>query len=112
MTPSAYPVRFPDQLRQHLRGLRKSRGLTQAQLGRLVGVSQARIAEIEAQPAVVNVEQLMKILGVMGVTLTLQENQAAPANDESDSASTTPPGDSVKPTARKIPIFGQRKGSW
>ena len=68
-----FPVRFPDQLRQHLRALRKERGLTQAQLGALVGVSQARIAEIEANPGLVNFEQLMKLLSVLGVTLTLHE---------------------------------------
>ena len=74
---TAFPVRFPDQLRQHLRALRKRHGLTQAQLGALVGVSQARIAEIEANPGLVNFEQLMKLLFVLGVSLTLQEEAVA-----------------------------------
>ena len=43
-----YPLRIPEQLKPHLRALRKSCGLTQAQLGALVGVKQARIAEIES----------------------------------------------------------------
>ncbi len=72
-----FPVRFPDQLRQHLRALRKKHGLTQTQLGALIGVSQARIAEIEANPGLVNFEQLMKLLSVLGVSLTLQEVPAA-----------------------------------
>ena len=76
---SAFPVRFPDQLRQHLRALRKGRSLTQAQLGALVGVSQARIAEIEANPGLVNFEQLMNLLSVLGVTLTLHEGASTPA---------------------------------
>jgi HTH-type transcriptional regulator / antitoxin HipB len=76
---SAFPVRFPDQLRQHLRALRKARGLTQAQLGALVGVSQARVAEIEANPGLVNFEQLMKLLSVLGVTVTLHEDASATA---------------------------------
>lgn len=76
---NAFPVRFPDQLRQHLRASRKRHGLTQAQLGALVGVSQARIAEIEANPGLVNFEQLMKLLSVLGVSLTLQEGTVAPA---------------------------------
>lgn len=76
MTLNAYPVQFPDQMRQHLRALRKSRGLTQAQLGVLLGVSQARVAEIEANPAVISVEQLMKILSTLGVRLILQEDLA------------------------------------
>ena len=76
---SAFPVRFPDQLRQHLRALRKAHGLTQAQLGALVGVSQARIAEIEAKPGLVNFEQLMKLLSVLGVTVTVVGAEGFPA---------------------------------
>ena len=74
MASSLYPVRFPDQLRQHLRALRRARGLTQAQLGVLLGVSQARVAEIEAHPAAVSVEQLMRVLALLNVHLALQEN--------------------------------------
>lgn len=69
-----YPLRFPSQLRQHLRALRKSRHLTQAQLGDLVGVSQARIAEIEANPGLVRFEQLMQLLSALDVTLSLSED--------------------------------------
>ncbi len=76
---SAFPVRFPGQLRQHLRAIRKERGLTQAQLGALVGVSQARIAEIEANPGLVSFEQLMKLLSMLGANMTLHENAVAPA---------------------------------
>ena len=47
----SFPLRLPDQLKQHLRALRKERGLTQAQLGALVGVKQARIAGIEVRAA-------------------------------------------------------------
>lgn len=75
--PSAYPIRFPAQLRPHLRALRKKRGLTQAQLGELVGVSQARIAEIEANPGVVNFEQMLQLLSALGVTVCLQGDAAA-----------------------------------
>lgn len=70
---STYPIRFTGQLRQHLRSLRKRRGLTQAQLGALVGVSQARIAEIEANPSVVSFEQLVQMLSALEVTLSLNE---------------------------------------
>ena len=67
----SYPIRLPDQLRQHLRALRKSHGLTQAQLGALVGVKQARIAEIEAAPGAVSLDQLTRILAALGGTLHL-----------------------------------------
>jgi HTH-type transcriptional regulator/antitoxin HipB len=69
-----YPLRFSNQLRQHLRALRKRRGLTQAELGKLIGVSQARIAEIEASPGTVSFEQMMQLLLILGVTLVLQDD--------------------------------------
>lgn len=66
-----YPIRLPGQLKQHLRALRKRHGLTQAQLGALVGVKQARIAEIEADPGAVSLDQLTRILAALGGTLHL-----------------------------------------
>jgi HTH-type transcriptional regulator/antitoxin HipB len=58
--------------------MRKARGLTQAELGALLGVSQARLAEIEANPGLVNFEQLMKLLSVLGVTVTLHQEASVP----------------------------------
>lgn len=72
-----YPIHFAAQLRQHLRAFRKARNLTQAQLGSLVGVSQGRIAEIEANPGLVKFEQLIQILSAMEITLSLTENASA-----------------------------------
>ena len=72
-----FPLRIPDQLKQHLRALRKSRGLTQGQLGTLVGVRQARIAEIEANPGAVSLDQLTKVLAALGGTLHLHSAEGA-----------------------------------
>ena len=72
-----FPLRIPDQLKQHLRALRKSRGLTQGQLGALVGVRQARIAEIEANPGAVSLDQLAKVLAALGGTLHLHSAEGA-----------------------------------
>jgi HTH-type transcriptional regulator/antitoxin HipB len=104
---SAFPVRFPDQLRQHLRALRKRHGLTQAQLGALVGVSQARIAEIEANPGLVNFEQVMKLLSVLGVTLTLHEETSTPAKPPALNSDRE-----VQPTSRRNFVARPKKGSW
>ena len=73
----SFPLRIPDQLKQHLRALRKSRGLTQGQLGALVGVRQARIAEIEANPGAVSLDQLTKVLAALGGTLHLHNAEGA-----------------------------------
>jgi HTH-type transcriptional regulator/antitoxin HipB len=75
----SFPLRIPDQLKQHLRALRKSRGLTQGQLGALVGVRQARIAEIEANPGAVSLDQLAKVLAALGGTLHLHSADGAGA---------------------------------
>ena len=73
----SFPLRIPGQLKQHLRALRKSRGLTQGQLGALVGVRQARIAEIEANPGAVSLDQLTKVLAALGGTLHLHSAEGA-----------------------------------
>ena len=72
-----FALRIPDQLKQHLRALRKSRGLTQGQLGALVGVRQARIAEIEANPGAVSLDQITKVLAALGGTLHLHSAEGA-----------------------------------
>ncbi len=76
-----FPLRIADQLKPHLRALRKSRGLTQAQLGALVGVRQARIAEIEANPGAVSLDQMTKVLAALGGTLHLHPVDAPAATD-------------------------------
>jgi len=121
---NAFPVRFPNQLRQHLRALRKTQGLTQAQLGALIGVSQARIAEIEANPGLVNFEQLMKLLSVLGVSLTLQEGTVAPAASSAPAAKTSRPKTGkpqpeaasrqpeIPPASKRTSVARPKKGSW
>lgn len=121
---AAFPVRYPDQLRQHLRALRKRHGLTQAQLGARIGVSQARIAEIEANPGLVNFEQLMKLLSVLHVTLTLQEEAVAPAATRVPAAKAPKPKATqpqpkpssrqpqVTPASRRTLVARPKKGSW
>ncbi len=58
-----------DQIGAHLKSLRKLRGLSQAQLGQRLGVGQARVAAIEADPGAVSVEQLLRVFQVLGVDL-------------------------------------------
>ncbi|HMS05245.1 MAG TPA: helix-turn-helix domain-containing protein [Burkholderiaceae bacterium] len=69
-----FPIHLTSQLREHLRALRKARGLTQAALGRLIGVGQARIAEIESNPGAVSVDQLMKVVSALRASLVLRDD--------------------------------------
>jgi len=90
--PMDYTVRAVSQLSDHLRSLRKARGLTQAELGRLLGVKQSRVADIERDPSVVSVDQLHTLLAALGIQLVLHDTGSAWS----------------KPAAAKPP----NKGSW
>src|SRR3954469_16233201 len=68
-----YPLQTPSQLSIHLRALRKARGLSQAELGARLGVGQTRVARIEGNPTAVSVEQLLEVLGALGVRMVLQD---------------------------------------
>ncbi len=99
--PNDYPIRFTAQLRQHLREIRKARNMTQKQLGELIGVSQARIAEIEANPGLVNLEQLIQLLSVLNVTLYLNENSTSPNSNPNPN-----------PSSNSVFIPQIKKGMW
>lgn len=67
-----------DQIGAHLKSLRKLRGLSQAQLGQRLGVGQARVAAIEADPGAVSVEQLLRVFQVLGVQLVARIEDRTP----------------------------------
>lgn len=68
----ALPLQTPAQLADHLRSFRKARGLTQAQLGRLVGIDQPRITRIERNPGRVSVHTLLQLLTALRVRVLLE----------------------------------------
>lgn len=71
-----YPLKITEQLRPQLQALRKKRGLTQAQLGKAIGVTQARVVEIEANPGAVSLQQVMQVLNTLGATLVIRAEDA------------------------------------
>ncbi len=73
-----YPIQIDSQLSSHLRALRKARGLSQVQLGAVLGVGQTRIARIERDPTAVSVEQFLALLGALGVQMVLRSDAASP----------------------------------
>ena len=68
-----FPVDTPQQLRIVLRSLRQTSGLTQTQLGERLGVSQKRIAQIEAAPEVTAFDQIARMVSAMGYRLVIEE---------------------------------------
>jgi HTH-type transcriptional regulator/antitoxin HipB len=73
-----YTLQVPAQLSSHLRALRKAKGLSQAELGKRLGLSQARVARIEGDPLAISVEQLLQVFAALGVQLILQPQSAEP----------------------------------
>ncbi|MES3003136.1 MAG: helix-turn-helix transcriptional regulator [Pseudomonadota bacterium] len=68
-----YPVDTPQQLRTILRALRHSRQLTQVELGARLGVSQKRVARIEAAPELTSFDQIARMVSAMGARLIVEE---------------------------------------
>jgi HTH-type transcriptional regulator / antitoxin HipB len=67
-----YSIQLPSQLSSHIRALRKAKGLSQADLGLRLGLSQARIARIEGDPLSISTEQLLTVLTALGVQIVLE----------------------------------------
>ena len=106
-----YRIRLADQLKAHLRSLRKQRGLTQAQLGKRLGIGQVRIAEIEARPGLVSIDQLVKLLSALGAGLVVRDLEggaAAPVAGPVPALASSAPG----PVGRKKPgvVAGKTRG--
>lgn len=75
-----YPVTDLSQLALYMASYRRARGLTLAELGARLGVSGARISQIEQRPGVVQFGQVFAILSALGVSLSLDAHDGmAPA---------------------------------
>ena len=74
-----YPLALPQQLGPLLKSLRKTQGLTQAQLAQRLGVVQSRVADIERNPGAVSVAQLAQVLAALQAQLVLRHLDAPAA---------------------------------
>jgi HTH-type transcriptional regulator/antitoxin HipB len=72
----------PAQLPAHLKSLRKTRGLTQAQLARRLGIRQSRLADIENHPETVSSAQLLDLFAALGVEVLLRLKPATPRGEK------------------------------
>lgn len=66
-SPSLHQTR--DRVVATVRALRRARGMTQAELGRLLGLSQARVSEIEGGGGSFTAEQLIAVLTLFNVDI-------------------------------------------
>jgi transcriptional regulator with XRE-family HTH domain len=76
-TEPAFQLQTAAQFALYVRSLRKSQGLTQRQLGERIGVTAARISEIERNPGAVGLTQLLKLLHVLGARAYLELNDSS-----------------------------------
>lgn len=74
-----YPIDTPAQARAVLRALRQARGLSQVQAGQLLGVSQKRIARIEAAPDRTGLDQITKLITLLGGRVVVEDATPATA---------------------------------
>jgi len=71
----------PAQLPAHLKSLRKTRKLTQAQLAKRLGIGQPRLADIEKHPETVSTAQLLDLLAALGVEVLLRVKPTSPPGE-------------------------------
>jgi HTH-type transcriptional regulator / antitoxin HipB len=100
-----FPVTTTPQLRAVLRGLRKSRALSQAQVGQLLGVNQKRVARIEGAPGVTSFDQIARLVAALGGRLVIEMR---------DSPSTASAASQKRTTKRKAAPLAAKadQGSW
>ncbi len=94
-TSAAQPLLTATQLGQLLRAARKQQGLTQAEVGARLGLSQNRVSHLEGHADELSVKQLLTWCAVVGLELSLAHRLAkAPEAGEVQapgSAAATPP---------------------
>ena len=74
-----YDIVIAQQLSSLLKSLRKKSGLTQQELGLRLGVSQRRVAAIEANPEGARFERILQILSELDADLVVRERNGKPA---------------------------------
>jgi HTH-type transcriptional regulator/antitoxin HipB len=90
MPRSSQPISTTDQVRILLQSARKSRQLTQDGLARRLGISQARLSELERAPGTLSLEQLLALCQQLGLQLSIHHRDAA-AEGATAAGDATPP---------------------
>ncbi len=75
----AIPVRLPSQLGDMLRGARLSRGLTQTDIAKQLGISVQAVSKLENSAARASFERIHRLCQVLGLELVLQEKSTGVA---------------------------------
>ncbi len=65
-------IRTPQQFGPVLQGYRKARGLTQANVGRTVGLPQGEISKLELDPSRTSLGRIFKLLATLDLELVVR----------------------------------------
>lgn len=71
----------PEQIGQILRSARRGKGLSQAQAGVRLGLSQNRLSELEQGAATITVAQLLAMTALYGLQLEVANRASRPSTD-------------------------------
>lgn len=85
-----YPVSTPQQLGPILVGMRKARGLTQAQVGQMLNVNQKRVARIEGTAGVTSFNQISRLVSLLGGRFVVEMKDAPGGSDTAAQPSSGP----------------------
>ncbi len=77
-------LQSPEQTGLLLQSARKHRGLTQAELGRYLGVSQSRFSKMEQDPQSMSVAQFLTLCAQLGLEVAVRDKAAAVDRDASN----------------------------
>lgn len=72
-----YPIKTSDQLGAVLKGFRRDRKLTQADLGAKVGLPQNAISEIESSSDRSSLARIFKLLAALDLDLVVRPRQSS-----------------------------------
>lgn len=82
-------ISTPEQLSTHFKSLRKAKGWSQADLGKRIGLKQARVAQIEGDPGAISVDKLFQVLHALDADLVIETQGNEPEKTGAHSVSTT-----------------------
>jgi HTH-type transcriptional regulator/antitoxin HipB len=71
-----YSIRTPNQLGTVLQGYRKHKGLTQAEVGRAVGLPQSAVSGLELDPSTASLSRIFKLLAGLNLELVVRPRGA------------------------------------
>jgi len=78
-----YKIAIAQQLSSVLKNLRKQSGLTQKDMGEKLGISQRRVAAIEANPESARFERILQMLSELEADIVIRDRNSKMANDRS-----------------------------